>query len=825
MATSIVIENPGFESGDTGWEKGSHVVISSSVVGESRAHPRSGTQFASSHSSTQDYETYIRNNNVAPIAPGTSVTASCYGSGLGRDGNAIAVQLEWLNSSQVKISQSRGPETPWSSPGGYYKSTVTGVAPPSAAFVRIAAFMRIRQNGTVYVDDFEWNIINNRSVSLQSPINSAEYLENTNVQLRVAIAGTQPAVSKVEYLDGSTVIATTVTEDWSSGISSLSVGSHVISAKVTFVDGSFLTTNAATIVVVASPTAPDPPDDPDPEDPPPPQPPPPPEPPVPPPVPELPKREFKASNSYTYLCTEGFQGLSSGMPPTSRVTGVQLEVDYALTLLVRAKDKNVPVSGANANVIFDITDGGTAEIVLLGNNGDSYTMKGTSIQETIPIELADFVQLEESTSEGKKWVVYAASEKTAIVGESDTLFGLGPMTADDFKNHAIGFKFYPILTTKPEYADSGDACIRFIINRYRLRVYFDAGSAEYYFVSPDKTQVIKGTLVNSYVFLGDFRTLDADGVLELQPELEIMEGTQTWIGDDWTIHSGYPSTSDNHIGNVKIRSVDDGVGQSYNGLVTQQAIVDNRSRYEFITANFYGDAKLDSIYGVNGVGRAFAYNGRFFHNIYTQPSAEKDTPRHLAFHHHHLALGYDNGRIDISVVGEPFNFSGMLGASSWTTGDAVTGLLPLTGTLLGVFCKKSVWGISGTTVDNFATQVIAPRIGAIEYTVVDMGFPVYTNAYGIYTLQQTSEYGDYLGNPMSADVSPWLRPRLSRDETKSNETVVAWPVRSKNQYNLVFKDGYTLTMTLNYGSNMQPTFSIRKYDISVPEDEEEGPGQ
>lgn len=179
-----------------------------------------------------------------------------------------------------------------------------------------------------------------------------------------------------------------------------------------------------------------------------------------------------------------------------------------------------------------------------------------------------------------------------------------------------------------------------------------------------------------------------------------------------------------------------------------------------------------------------------------------------------MALGFNNGRVDISVVGKPYNFSGMEGASSWAIGDPVVGLLPLSGTLLGIFCQKSVWGISGTTVDNFATQVIAPRIGAIEYTIADMGFPVYANAYGIYTLSQTSEYGDYLGTPMSQDVSPWLRPRLLRKYTSRKEVVAAWPVRSKNQYRLAFLDGFVLSMTLNAGSQTAPTFSFQKYFVS-----------
>lgn len=803
MAITTVIANPSFEDGDTGWDKGPNVAM---VNTSSGARPRTGSWQAESGSNTSNYDTYIWNQNKAPVLPGQTIVATCWGSGAGRDGNAMAVQLQWQDASGNQISVSKGNESPWSSPGGWYKSTVTASAPANAAYVRIGAFLRTRENGGSYVDDFSWNYVSDRTeLTLQSPINSAHYALNANVRLAVAADGTQPALVKVEYKDGTTVIATTTSGDFSSNVSNLAVGSHPISAVGTFADSSTLTTATATIIIDEPETPPEPP------------PPQPPDPPPPPTPAELPKREFKASNSYTYLTAENFFGLSSAMPPTARVTGLEIELDYAMSLLVRSKNKNTSASGANSNVIFDITDGGLVEAVLLSKEGNTYTKVGTPILEPVPIELGDFTRGEESESEGKKWTVLLGQPKIATVGGDQSFFGVDPIPASDFIGMAIGLKFSPVLASIPDYADSGDACIRFIINRYRLRVYFDAGSVDYYFASADKSMIIKGSLNNSYVFTGNFKTGDADGILELQPKLEIMEGTQGWIGGDWTIHSGYPATSANQIGTVKPRPIDDGVGMSYNGLPTQQDVADNRSRYEMITTNFYGDSKLDSIYGVNGVGRAFAYNGRFFHRIFTQPTAALDKPRHVAHHHGHLALGFDNGRVDISVVGEPYNFSGAEGASSWAIGDPVVGLLPLSGTLLGIFCKKGVWGMSGTTLDNFATQVIAPNVGAIEYTIADMGFPVYANAYGIYTLSQAQEYGDYLGTPMSQDVSPWLRPRLMRKYTSTKEVVCAWPVRSKNQYRLAFADGYVMSMTLNAGSQSAPTFSLQKYFLpSLP---------
>lgn len=787
MTISTVIENPGFELGDSGWDKGANVTIGTSVPGLSTT-ARTGSYFAGCHSSTGgSYETYVWNQNKAGVIAGQAVTARCWGSGSGKDGNAIAVRLEWTDESGGVLLTSVGEETPWNSPAGWYESTVSAVAPTGAAYVRIGAFMRVRANGGVWVDDFSWSYTNNRTVELTSPAASATYVEGSNVKLAVTITGSSPQIIKVEYLDGTEVIASTATPNYGYNINTLAVGTHVITANVYLSDGTTLTTAAHTITVAAY---------------------------VPPPV----KREFKASNSYAYLITGGFYGLTAGMPATALVTGVEVELDYKLSLLVRSKDLDIddPL-GSTANVIFDITNGGSVETILLTKDSTSYTKVGSAVVTDVPIDLIDFTQTETGLiSDNKKWTVFTSTDKHVTTGSAETLYGQAPIPAADFVNNFIGLRFYPNLNAIPDYADSGDACVRFQIDQLRVRVYFDAGSVEYYFVNPAETEIIKGSLVNSYVFTGDFKTADASGVLELKPELVVVAGGTALIGKDWTVHSGNPPTSANKIADVK-ESVDNiGQGFAYNGLPTYAEVVDKRSRYQFITNNFYGDPALDSMYGVNGSSRAFTYNNNFFHFIFTQPDATLDKPRHVSHHHSHLALGYQEGRVDISVIGEPYNYSGVEGASSWAIGDSVVGLLPLSGALLGIFCKKSIWGISGTTVDNFTTQIISPKLGAIEYTIADMGFPVYANIYGIYTLSQTSQYGDFAGTPMSQMVSPWLRPRLVRSANSNYEVVTAWPVRSKNQYKLAFADGNVLTMTMNYGDQGAPTFSKQRYFLATP---------
>jgi hypothetical protein len=785
---SNVIANPGFELGDTLWTKGTSWRISQNagtqIEGQWLAQMNTDLDADASNSE-------ILNENVVPVYPGRSITATCRVAGYGADGNVSAVLIEWLNSGMTRISTSVGNSSSNNSPGTWETSSVTAAAPAGAAYARIGAVGTSNSNGSTKVDAFSWNYVSDRDAELTSPADGATFTFGDSVLLKVTMSGTEPAVDNIVYYSDGVQIAEIVgTGSTSYNVTDLAVGTHDITATVTLVGGTEIELGPHEITISAVYVPPT-------------------------------TREFKASNAYTYFVGKNFSGLSKAMPLTALVTGVEVLLDYTTKMLIRSADEEVEnVEGSNPNVIFDIAPTGTVEAVLLSEDVGTYTTQGSSITASIPFVRSAYDVEEEGTSEGKKWTVLnQTTGESMILGSETALFGQTSIAAADFLSRALAIRFYPNVTTIPTYADSGDACIRFFIDKLRVRIYFDAGSAEYYFASPDKTQIIKGNLVSSYVMDGDFETADAEGELQLNSELEVMDGTQTWIGDDWTIHAAYPPTDANQIGTVAARDAADGIGMRYNGLPSAAAVVENRSRYQFITANFFAVRQLDSIYGAHGLPRAFAYNGDFFYKIYTQPEAEKDQPRHVAYHHGHLALGFDDGRTDISVIGQPYNYDGALGASEWSIGDKVTGLLPLSGTILGIFGSKSIWGLNGTTVDNFSTQVITPNIGAIEYTVTDMGFPVYANAYGIYTLAQTQQYGDYLGTPMSQDISPWLRPRLVRKYTSDKEVVVAWPVRSKNQYRIAFADGYIMSMTLNAGQQSAPTFSFQQYNIYDESDE------
>lgn len=741
----------------------------------------------------------IHSSAYVPVVEGKVIKASCnYTQGPASAWkNTGQVILTWYDASNNSISESPGTliyatgANGSNQAQGFALSAVTGTAPAGAVSVRIGLLVNKNNNDWCSVDNFVWDYETAPdNARITSPTNAGIYQQGSTTPFRAEFilpAGVTVTTMKYVVTDilaatvAAELVPSTMASPWAVNDTSLPAAEYKVAAQFTLNSNEVITT-AEVVFKVGNPPPPD-------------------------------TREYRASNSGTQLVMDNFGGIASAIPSTALVTGAELVVDYELAVLSRNIDRDLAPSAADPDTVFSVVNSGILEATMLNKDGAVYEVIGAPMTTDIAILRSDFVLQEEGISEENKWSVFESTTSfQAVVGSDDTLFGSGVMSVADFLVASIGLRFSTVAGTIPSTSLSGNAVVRIKFNTIRLRVYFDAGSVEYYFQFDDN--VIKGTLVSANVLDGDLKNGDASGVLQFAPDLDLSAaGTYNGVLDNWTIHSNTPPTEANLIGVVS-------EDMQYNALPSYAALAEARTRTEIITANFYGDERLNSMYGVNGVDRAFSYNGENFYKIYTQPEADKDLPRHVAYHHSHLALGYREGRVDISVVGEPYNFSGVDGASSWGIGDSVTGLLRLSGTLLGIFGSNSVTGLSGTTVDNFATQTISAKMGAIEYTITDMGYPVYANAYGIYTLSQVQQYGDYLGTPLSQDISPWLRPRLVRKDTSAKEVVVAWPVRSKNQYRLAFADGYVLTMTMNNGQQSAPTFSTQKYfyDTQVPEE-------
>lgn len=208
-------------------------------------------------------------------------------------------------------------------------------------------------------------------------------------------------------------------------------------------------------------------------------------------------------------------------------------------------------------------------------------------------------------------------------------------------------------------------------------------------------------------------------------------------------------------------------------------------RYDFTNYNFYGGDQTQMMYGCNGVGKAFQWDGSGFAFITTGMTT--DTPTHIAAHVRHLFLSF-GGSVQHSAPGEPLSWSPILGAAEIGTGDTIVAMRNLPGGVLGIWNRNSTYLLYGTDVSTWDLKTHSLTSGAIEWTVIRSIDPYYLDDKGVTRLAATQAYGDFREGVLSSRVQPWL-------DTKKALVTAAMIVKNKDQYRLFFSDGYGMTMT------------------------------
>lgn len=528
---------------------------------------------------------------------------------------------------------------------------------------------------------------------------------------------------------------------------------------------------------------------------------------------------IRGSNGYTYFLLNGLDGLSAALPENARIVGITATVKYSAQVLFKGwpfSDAEIFQGFTNVRLEGQLMDydAGTNEATKLGSP------KINSLDYTF----ANFTENNDQLAGLERKVRWTkTAESTLTYGGASDLWGLNTLTRADTTDagFTIGFRCtVDCGNTLPTIGNSNDNILiyRPLIDQITVAISYVTDSVRYYF--KDGTDVIQGDLVYYNTVEGTFQAGDAEGTMQLVNVVK-QAGTKYMIESGMDIHTALPATSGNKVGVTAS-------AMAYNGLPGLQGLIDNNSRYEFITANFYGRDDLDGFYGASGAGKGFSVNTflngsgdpqEYLVKITTNPLDEAgDKPRHVAFHHYHLAYGFSSGIVRMSVQGEPEDFNGVLGAAEIGVGDKVTGLLSMKGMTLGVFCENSIWSIAGTDSDNFVTQVLAPYTGALEYTVVDMGIPMYCDSRGISTIEQSATYSNFQGARLSAPVTPWILPRMVRitdldSTTASNGVACAIPVRAKNHYRVFFRDGRVLCASISPSG--PPAFTFSTYYIGM----------
>jgi len=211
-------------------------------------------------------------------------------------------------------------------------------------------------------------------------------------------------------------------------------------------------------------------------------------------------------------------------------------------------------------------------------------------------------------------------------------------------------------------------------------------------------------------------------------------------------------------------------------------------RYKLFVHNFYALADTRRIYGVNGVGSAFEFDGTVF--VTLTSSITPDTPN-LAFEHeNHLFLLFDGGRMVNSGTGEPANYTAAFGAVDYGLGDTCTGVAGPYAQSMFIFTRSSLKNLYGHDANDFQVLGSRTQAGAIAWTVQMVGKPLHVDDAGLRESTQGNTFGNTNIDTLTRLIEPYMLGKSAQQITPVGSVVV----RRKSQYRLFFSDGSYLTV-------------------------------
>lgn len=216
-------------------------------------------------------------------------------------------------------------------------------------------------------------------------------------------------------------------------------------------------------------------------------------------------------------------------------------------------------------------------------------------------------------------------------------------------------------------------------------------------------------------------------------------------------------------------------------------------RYEFVNENFKGQADSFCMYGCNGVGRCFEFDGSVFVPINT--GLDDDKPTHIVAHKNHLHVSYRGSSFN-SAIGDPYRWAALAGAGEVTAGDDITGYLQMVGSdasdSLAIFTRSRAFILYGASSSDWNLVMFSRESGAMPNTMQNIGEAYMVDEIGIRRLAASDRFGNFQSGQVSNIIRPFFNERVNR----ANGSMI---VRRKNQYRVFFSDGFALFITIDNG--------------------------
>lgn len=202
-------------------------------------------------------------------------------------------------------------------------------------------------------------------------------------------------------------------------------------------------------------------------------------------------------------------------------------------------------------------------------------------------------------------------------------------------------------------------------------------------------------------------------------------------------------------------------------------------RYEFAEGNFSATGAGKALYMVGGAQPYELKSGTLTEITGAPPGA-----KYIAIHQNHLFLGYEQGSVAHSSLGDPFNWDGAVSAGEIGTQQALNGIVAGVGGALHILCRDSIKTLYGASQANFEMRTTVPNSGPRPYSVQSMVEPYFVNERGIGSLQSTQTFGDFQQNQPGAQIEP-----LFTEDGWGSRVQCSAISKRRGQYRVWFDDG------------------------------------
>jgi hypothetical protein len=205
------------------------------------------------------------------------------------------------------------------------------------------------------------------------------------------------------------------------------------------------------------------------------------------------------------------------------------------------------------------------------------------------------------------------------------------------------------------------------------------------------------------------------------------------------------------------------------------------------------------------VNKGFEFDGDIYVPISTGMTT--DTPSHVTFLKGQLVFSF-HGSSQNSAVGDPYNWTPVLGAAELAVGDDVTGYLIEAKTLL-IISRNATNQLYGENIENFVVDPLSVEMGGIPWTCQSIGHAYCLDDRGIIQITRAQEFGNFNLASVSGKVQQLV-------DTLRGVVVASSVYRSKTQYRLYGSDGTGLCMTVWLGQKgLEYSFTEFKYPVNV----------